>query len=392
MEISACLDAKFWEKSFMSPSQDERCVWYTTIAMGVAHWLYITPACDTPLLKNFAISQYNQAISELVQYTNRVQGEPSNQSVVLLCCFLFVLLESLKGNYSEAIRHLDSGSRIITATPTNELSADEEVKQLAAMFHAISSQVTLFSDDYLLPDLTNHMASMKKYKHPAPKLRDLDEAEDVLNSFDDTLAYITRDIAQDWEDDSSDCNKQWQILSQQVEAWRVDFESLIKYTTIGGCSFQTRKRILNLKLQHRLWELLIDEENSACSEQAEPSQDDKKLTPAECNHLLDDIERLWGSSPQPEFGLKTDLITAIYQLYVFCPDTFVRRRIISILRSKKRREIVWDSFELAEFLESDLLYREMGIQESFWPNIGPSPDDDALLVFRPHSPVTPPSK
>ena len=91
---------------------------------------------------------------------------------------------------------------------------------------------------------------------------------------------------------------------------------------------------------------------------------------------------MWSKSKQPVYGLKTDLTTALYQLYVFCADEAVRRRIISMLRSRRRREILWDSLELANFLEVDMARRAAGSQTERWPDIGPSPDDSALVVFK----------
>ncbi|GKU10790.1 unnamed protein product, partial [Fusarium langsethiae] len=136
------------------------------------------------------------------------------------------------------------------------------------------------------------------------------------------------------------------------------------------------ERIVNLRIQHKLWEVLLDGE---CNE------DEANIDPTECNLLLDQVEQLWCNPANPCFGLKIDLTAALYQLYVYCTDDQVQHRIIALLRSKKRREIIWDSGDLADFLEKDMWQRAIGLQTERWPDIGSSKDEGALLVLRPRA-------
>jgi hypothetical protein len=153
----------------------------------------------------------------------------------------------------------------------------------------------------------------------------------------------------------------------------------VKDLVISGEFPRNQKRVVNLKIQYKLWELLLNEENLVvdCN-----NQHSAQLDAAECSLLLDDLDCLWSKSKQPLYGLKTDLTTALFQLYVFCTDETVRRRIIRMLRSRERREILWDSLELADFLETDMARRASGFQMARWPDIGPSPHNTALIVFK----------
>ncbi|KAH7324208.1 hypothetical protein B0I35DRAFT_158111 [Stachybotrys elegans] len=390
MAISRSLNSDFWRSSFMGPSQDARCIWHATVALGAVHWMFITPSAEhDPSLTRFATIQYNGAISELMQITQRAEESPTNSSTILTCCFLFVLLESLRGNFSEAMRHLNSGARIITSTPIS-MSSSTAVRQLAASFHAITSQLSLFLETRIFPDLTGFMVPMKKYKDSGTKLRDLDEAEDALNSLDDVLASMVYDDCTCEPISKSECAAQWAVLREKVRTWSTGFDCLLKQVPRRDQDSHTKK-ILNLKVQQRMWEIVVgddDDDDDFCD--ADCSDVDcgegpptPKITTAECNEILDKVEILWKDAVRPRFGLKADLITAAYQLYVFCPDVSVRHRIIALLRSRRRREIMWDSFDMAMFLEEDMAQREMGFQKPAWPDIGPSPSQDALLVFRP---------
>jgi hypothetical protein len=230
--------------------------------------------------------------------------------------------------------------------------------------------------------MTQFMGPKKKNITPITEFRTLIEAENAMNTFDDFASHIHWDMHQDWEDDSSECIKQWQILRRQLEAWNDQFTALVKDLIGSGGYANNLERIINLKIQHKLWELLVGDESFDfdCS-----AQDETQVDAAECSLLLDDLDQLWNKSKQPLYGLKTDLTTALFQLYVFCPDETIRRRIIGMLRSRRRREILWDSLELADFLERDMARRECGLQTETWPDIGPSPDDGALIVFKTES-------
>jgi len=260
-----------------------------------------------------------------------------------------------------------------------------------------------------------------------------------------------------------------------VAQWKVQFDDLTSRLTREGTFTANYEKIVNLRVQHKMWtltvEALSEEPASAASSTSSPvtsstttlmtpedggsssgggtwedfiaagprvcsssgSTDSRSstdssfarcecpgmgcdddecapepadLTPEECSALLDQVDLLWYSPTRPKYGLKVDLLTAIYQLYVYCEDEDVRRRIIGMLRARRRREIIWDSAALADFLEKDMARKrewdlaaaaaaavaseaaEVQAAEnvrkySRWPDIGPSPKEHALVVFRP---------
>ncbi|KAM0350485.1 hypothetical protein ACHAPU_002964 [Fusarium lateritium] len=322
-------------------------------------------------LDRFILGHYNEAISKL-KFT---QESKPDTSTILTCCILFVILESLRGDFSEAMRHLESGIRILANHTPKTYLPNRDVQELAAIFHAIGSQVAIFSEGRIFPDVTHLLLPEKTQKRPTAEFRDLDEAEDVMNKFDDYVSHISWDLDQDWEDEESECNAKWQVLEQDVRDWERQFEALVDKLISTGQPVDQEK-LLNLRIQHKLWQLLIH--NESTDDEAETGLDS-----AECNILLDQLEQLWCNPTRPRFGLKIDLTAALYQLYVYCSDTVVRQRIIYLLRCHRRREIVWDSVQLADFLDKDLARRATGLQQEKWPDIGPSSDENAFLVFRP---------
>lgn len=380
MEISESLNKNFWQKAFQGPSQNVSCVRHAVMALGAVHWQFTTCDHDKPSsLEAFTLSHYNDAISGLIHGRGIVNDSPTDLVTILTCCVLFAILESLRGNFSEAIRHIKSGTELIANHKPSTYLPNHDIEELAAIFHAIGSQVGLFSSNRIFANITPFMAPKKKYNKPAGKLRDLVEAEDVMNTFDDVVTHISWDLEQDRDHNNSECEKQWIILRQRLRVWDIQFRAMVK-NLVGTAEYaRNLERIVNLKIQYKLWELLIAEESPAFDCDNQPTG---QLDAVECSLLLDDLDRLWSKSKQPLYGLKTDLTTALFQLYVFCTDVAVRRRIIRMLRSRRRREILWDSLELANFLERDMVRRAAGCQTETWPDIGPSPDENALIVFR----------
>jgi hypothetical protein len=380
MEISESLNRNFWQKSFQGPSQNVSCVRHAVMALGAVHWQFTTCGHDKPSnLEGFTLSHYNDAISGLIHERGSANDSTTDLVTILTCCILFAILESLRGNSSEAIRHIKSGTELIANHKTSTYLPNNDIEELAAMFHAIGGQVGLFSPNRIFADITPFMAPKKKYNKPAGKLRDLGEAEDVMNTFDDVVTHISWDLEQDQDGNNSECEKQWAILRQRLQVWDTQFRAMVRNLVRTGEYTRNLERIVNLKIQYKLWELLLADESPVDGCNNQPTG---RLDAVECSLLLDDLDRLWSKSKQPLYGLKTDLTTALFQLYVFCDDVAVRLRIISMLRSRRRREILWDSLELAGFLERDMARRAAGCQTEIWPDIGPSPDESALIVFR----------
>ncbi|KAH7012476.1 uncharacterized protein B0I36DRAFT_339349 [Microdochium trichocladiopsis] len=420
--MSHSFSTAFWHKMFQPSSQNAACVRHAVVALGAIHWQFSRhdaaqltspplPSSQKASLDRFALQHYNQAISSLV----KARDTTNDMVTTVTCCFLFVLLESLRGEYGEALRHLEAGMTILADHQPTTALPNREVQELASMFHPIGCEVGVFAETRLFPDISRFQAPMKKYKRRTNELRDLDEAEDVMNTRDDLITLITIDLEQDWDNPDSDCNTQWELLRISVQNWNVQFNALVDRMLRDGEYDDNIQKITNLKLQYKMWELLMevgDEcdaggcpassygngNSTSCNggrgsysplatvpPDVGPTPGPPAMDAAECSALLDEVDKLWYSTTTPRFALKTDLLTAIFQLYVFCLDEDVRLRIINMLRARRRREIIWDSAALADFLERDMEQRRTcgGERCERWPNLGPSPSAEALVVFRP---------
>jgi hypothetical protein len=192
MEISEFLNRVFWQKSFQSLSQNVLCIRHAAMALGAIHWqftMYDHKKLSDP--DEFTLRHYNKAISGQVHDQGFTNESAKGLVTILTCCFLFALLESLRGNFSRAIRHIKSGTELIANHKPSTCLPNQDIADLAAMFHAISGQIGLFSNNRICVDIAQFMIPKKRCSRPARKLRDLVEAEDILNTFNDVISHIS---------------------------------------------------------------------------------------------------------------------------------------------------------------------------------------------------------
>ncbi|KXJ87259.1 hypothetical protein Micbo1qcDRAFT_167614 [Microdochium bolleyi] len=513
LELSDAFGPAFWHRLLRPASQQNPFVWHAIVALGATHWQFsrhdplLLPAGDSKMMattassSSFALQHYNDAIAGLLRAQNSVSAvTPAPTSIdmdqVLICCFLFVLLESLRGNYSEALRHLEAGVCIIVDSkeaPQIECPNDGSARKtpflpnreghshdLTALFHAVSCDVGGLADRRPFPSLAHlqmpYWAARRRQQRQQAQVheittdaggaasrsrcsssngspssnhspgsdgnssngspnttttattitttyrfRDLAEAAQVMHEFDCALDDLAEDPHQDWDDPSSLCNLRWDVLQQEVLEWREQFAELMNRLGYDSdldpsipqyqVDAATEDKIINLRIQDKMWDLVFDRGDASrptgvvteCPFDNWPAPRD--LTPPECAEMLARVERLWrgrgggnsntrgsgsgsstpggGGSKRSPFGLSMDNLIGTYCLYVHCGDDAVRARVISMLRAQRRRELIWDSAAMADFLERDLKKRLAGQQEARWPELGPSANEDALVVFRP---------
>ena len=99
----------FWYDSVLPPAQGSESVRHALVALGAAHWLFLTrhspasPAVDEGYIRNLILDQYNKSIHHL---TSAMRGTNSTDTeVTLICCLVFYCLENILGHYTESLRH-----------------------------------------------------------------------------------------------------------------------------------------------------------------------------------------------------------------------------------------------------------------------------------------------
>ncbi|RDW89971.1 Zn(II)2Cys6 transcription factor [Aspergillus mulundensis] len=115
--LLAFFDSSLWQRVALQMSHLDRAVYHAASMLGAIH----EDSCHNQMRLSgedlsaprhrFALEQASRSFSIL----NRRQAsrDPQLREVVLLCCLLFVIAESLLGQYDRAVQHLRGGLRVL---------------------------------------------------------------------------------------------------------------------------------------------------------------------------------------------------------------------------------------------------------------------------------------
>ncbi|KAI0129104.1 hypothetical protein BJ170DRAFT_624008 [Xylariales sp. AK1849] len=124
LTLHAAGDA-FWERLVPQVAHHDEAVKHALVALGSAYQLRVqrdssVATNETPGLEIFTLQQYNKAIQSLSQ--QMASSSRKRIEMTLLCCLVFVCLESLRNNRDGATVHLANGLKIIEQLPTSMLN------------------------------------------------------------------------------------------------------------------------------------------------------------------------------------------------------------------------------------------------------------------------------
>lgn len=123
-----------WIPYALQVSREQPAVLYALIAVGsgataqtrIAH--HSLARLRSPAGDNVALNQYCKATSSLQKYIDLAVSEGASVGPVLLCCLLFVVFESMRGESYWALSHLRHGRKAMESV--SSLSADERASVL----------------------------------------------------------------------------------------------------------------------------------------------------------------------------------------------------------------------------------------------------------------------
>lgn len=117
--ISSAHDKDFWSKVPLQLAQTEPCVRRALITLGCLNRAetgslrHARLGLLNPAKQRDMLGHYNKAVKLLVQ---RISEPSYTPEIGLVCCLLFVCIESLRGNYDTAMSHYKSGLNILKQT------------------------------------------------------------------------------------------------------------------------------------------------------------------------------------------------------------------------------------------------------------------------------------
>lgn len=348
---------EFWNRLVLAPAHSSEAVRHALVALGAAHWLFITgPSTPSTLeeitkLQNLVLAQYNQAIQHLT--SQMTESKTTDFHLTLVCCLVFFALENLMGRYAESLQHLRAASRLLASPdgyPASRqdspgpFASDDAICEMAEMFSTLGVQASLFLDEPVVDDLSFY------YRLKAGHKEETDEPFSDLADARSHLCAIEVEFNNKLEHSKDDIDSPvLEAIFDKFRRWVARFDrSNIKPGNMD-CTFIEQREYLALKLSRRLWLAAFDSE----------STEDDNDAYTEVLDLAEVLVLSNAKNTHPVFTLHADVVPALNFVCDASENVGIQQRAIKLLRSMKRREGLWDSQDVAEYLQDSITARKM---------------------------------
>ncbi|KAJ3546858.1 hypothetical protein NM208_g1795 [Fusarium decemcellulare] len=359
----------FWHDIVLPLSHSNEPIKHALCALGVSHRCFmasypgnLTDAIHDTDYDCQAVQKYSEAIS----YIKPLMAESSEDNIktTLICCAVFICIESLHRRYADSDRHLRAGLQLLDSFretvrprwatpegPSDQLKYQDEhdfLDLLTKMFSSFSQNVAVFIGDDSFSHL-QHQTQVPEMGQPKTPFSGLAEAEDLLsslNSFYDSFLFRQK---------TSICDAshmhpvvEWFTLSLNAsrplfQTWSSRFQLFKARCMALQLPPQEQRRVAMLSLHQATWSAFINMDSFEAGFERE-----------DYRNILERIEAivsLEDSGTRPLFTFGGHLVSELSTICASCKDADIRNKAISLLRSMRRREGVWDSWEVANVYE-----------------------------------------
>lgn len=341
----------FWNRLVLAPAQTSEAVRHALVALGAAHWLFLsrTPSGsptqpETTSLENLILQQYNLAIQDLTARMG--ESGTTDLHLTLACCLIFFSLESMMGRYAESLQHLRAGSRLLASpngggsresTPSS-FESDDAICEMAQTFSTLGLNASMFLDEPIVDDLTLYTRQTRIAPSADDTFATLADARRQMSSIE---VELNIGLESSNADNMRHTYHRWHDWASRLD------RSHAKLTAAITTQAETHE-YLALRLSRHLWFIAISQQPDAVADEAF----------VEVLDLADTLVQ-GRRDNHPVFTIQAEVVPALNFICDTTDRQYIQRRAIDLLKGMRRREGMWDSQELAEHLEDSLAARKM---------------------------------
>jgi hypothetical protein len=290
---------------------------------------------------SFALKHYSLSITDLQEVI--AVGNDSIEPI-LLCCALYVVFDSLRGNYAAASTHLKAGIKLLADHRSNTMrNKTESIEQIVRAFTALGVQVGTFIDS-VLPDDTTYIWAHIEIINKGFELGGFETIDDarhalnmILNRF---MAYHTRRRLQleshttATHSTSVGTNTLSTIL-HDLTRWSRALDAII-LKPLTNLSATALKGSVLLQVHHASLSLLVH--TAILSESGSTHFDSIALY-----EKIVSLSRTLIVGNTASISSDLGLIGPLFATVSRCTDLRIRCEALELLKDAPRREGMWDA-------------------------------------------------
>lgn len=347
-----------WHDIILPLSHTSKPLKYALCALGASHQRFLASypgqlhnTAHSTDYETQASQKYSQAIS--VIHPIMAENKSLNIKITLLCCTIFICIENLQRRYADSVRHLKAGYPLLNhlsalvdlskkTTGCGDYHIDRKlVTALSKMFLSLSKNIAAFTGDESFPQAELAEMSLDVGRPDVP-FTNLDDAEDCLsaiNSLSDNLL-----LGASTNPDFADPLEALSTLRPCFSAWNSRLQLLNSSKQFQSPSTNDARRMALLSLFQITWSAFL-----------QPRREDEGFQKQEYNMILDKIQEIVlieNVQSRPSFTFDGHLVCELSTICASCRDVEIRTKALGILRSIRRREGIWDSWEVANVYEN----------------------------------------
>ncbi|PQE03011.1 C6 zinc finger domain protein [Rutstroemia sp. NJR-2017a BVV2] len=375
VELSGYFDSSFWEQLILQASVAEPSLRHAVIGLGALHedfsnrHLDMETKCDAARTAcGFATDQYTKAIGHLRRSLSCRKQKPLT---ALMSCIMFVCFESLRGHFSSAIIHLESGLKILHNSHLKSSPEDEKMIEdhIVPIFMRLCIQAVLYIDTQSEADRTAFALSVmtisKRKNVIAEEFPNLEAARRSLNQTAEGLfgVFYMCDGSVPMAQQPAEAIILYEQYRHELNQWIISFENLMKHKSARFNSKQLRGAAM-CKLHYIIVNIMArvsipDSEDLRSSRESsnDPSKTAKyenefwivvSLARSLINAAEQDVKE---GKPPLTFSTDSGLVAPLYYTCVKCTNKSIREQAMELLRRIPRKEGMWDSPSTIRLIE-----------------------------------------
>lgn len=337
--IGGLFETSTW-KLVLQACDKEPTVRQAAIALGALHEkMSLQSTCgdgSNQLETAFPIKQYGKALAAIRKYLT-VEKAPK-VDVILMCALICISIEVMQNNYLNASVHLENSLQFLQARPShNNLSNTDIDSDMSRTFRHLDLHASKFQGmrpPVVVPENEFHMPS---------RFSSITQAKDALASITAQLYTFVRSVAEEYKyrklqavpfSEVSNLG----LIRDRFNAWKDRFDKFLHRST-SKFSRHEQSFIDVLIINHRSDYI----EAATCIQAEALAFDEFDDEFDEIVTLAANVIRSRRQSNVLEFRLDIGIICPLYCTAVRCREPWIRQRAMSLLRSIRFQEGVWNA-------------------------------------------------